>query len=187
MTRGWVTRDSVLRDSVLLAGRLLPSHESRTPLMRLLVLPLVLLAACAAEPEAPAEAPPAPEPAAAPAADAPPDTSITAFFSRFQAAVRQNDAAAVADLMVFPLEYANLGRAQFLDETYPVVLSEGAFRTRLLAASPAALEAQGDGYAYQTVVDFCEGEETACESSAVFRFGRDAQGRWRVVDLLLAG
>lgn len=117
------------------------------------------------------------------------DTSITAFFGRFQAAVRTNDGDAVEAMVDFPI--AGLGDADqdiFLYTYYPTLFTDGDFRNRLLAASPRALEAQDDGsYRFMAVVNGCEGEETDCESAAIYTFRRDAEGRWRIADIGLAG
>ena len=117
---------------------------------------------------------------------------ITAFFARFKSTVRANDAEAVANMAEFPFEMGGLERDAFLTEFYPSILGEGGFRDRLLAGSPAALRDEGDGrYSFSALVTGCgdvemEGEFD-CESAAVFYFGRNAEGHWRLVDVMLAG
>ncbi len=112
---------------------------------------------------------------------------VAAFFARFKSTVRANDAEAVANMAAFPL--AGMTREQFLDESYTATFGEGGFRDRLLAASPAALVDQGEGrYSFSAnVTGDCGAEEFDCESAAVFYFARNAEGHWRLVDILYAG
>lgn len=121
---------------------------------------------------------------------APADTAVTAFFARFQAAVRRGEESAVEAMINFPVEGLGADRDAFRATYYPMLFADGAFRDRLLAASPRALEADGEGgYTFQALVTGCDdGDDgTDCESAAVYTFRRDAEGRWRVADVHLAG
>ena len=126
-------------------------------------------------------------------ADAPVDEieDIAAFFARFKSTVRANDARAVANMAEFPFELGGMTREQFLDEYYASTFGEGDFRERLLAGSPAALRDEGDGrFSFSSLVTWDCGdlaEEFDCESAAVFYFGRNAEGQWRLVDMMFAG
>ena len=126
-------------------------------------------------------------------AEAPPveNEDIAAFFARFKSTVRANDAEAVANMAEFPFELGGMTREQFLDDYYASTFGEGDFRERLLAGSPAALRDEGDGrFSFSALVTWDCGdlaEEFDCESAAVFYFGRNAEGHWRLVDMMFAG
>lgn len=148
-----------------------------------------------------------------PGADAPPDDTVSttedvvappenrdanvaanedapAFFARFKSTVRANDAEAVANMAEFPFELSGIDRDQFLSEYYPTVFGDGEFRDRLLAGSPAALTDEGDGrFSFAAHVSDCGDTEEAtdCESSVIFYFGQNAEGHWRLVDMMFAG
>ena len=116
---------------------------------------------------------------------------IAAFFARFKSTVRANDAEAVANMAEFPFEMDGITREQFLSEYYTSTFGEGEFRESLLAGSPAALRDDGDGrYSFSALVAWDCGdleEEFDCESAAVFYFGRNGEGHWRLVDMMFAG
>jgi len=126
-------------------------------------------------------------------AEAPPveNEDIAAFFARFKSTVRANDVEAVVNMFEFPFEMGGMTREQFLTDYYPSTFGEGEFRDRLLAGSPAALRDEGDGrFSFSAHITWDCGdapEEFNCESSAVCYFGRNAEGHWRLVDMMFTG
>ena len=168
------------------------------PAMRLFLLAFVLLLTACADDDIPMPAPAA-DPAPGPIEDTTavtvePDTSVTAFFAHFQAAVREGQGDVVESMIDFPvpgLGDEGAARDVFLYTYYPSLFTEGDFRDRLLAASPRALEPDGEGgYTFQALVTSdCgdEGEPMDCESAAIYTFRRNAEGYWRIADINLAG
>ncbi len=115
---------------------------------------------------------------------------VASFFARFKSTVRANDAEAVVNMAEFPFELGGIDREQFLSDYYASTLGEGEFRDRLLAGSPGALADEGDGrYSFAAHVTDCgeTEEEMDCESSVIFYFGQNAEGHWRLMDMMFAG
>jgi hypothetical protein len=151
--------------------------------MRLSLLGLVALTACAAC-------------TAQPANETPGDEPVEAFFARFQAAVRDHDLDALTDMARFPLVGAEVDREAFVTDLYPTNLREGAFRDVLLAATADDLEAMEDGsYRYMALVSYNEeGEavadgapEAEYESAILFTFRPDGEGGWYLAEVWFAG
>lgn len=114
---------------------------------------------------------------------------IQAFFARLKSTIRANDAEAVANMAMFPLE-SGMTREEFLSTHYQTSLGEGEFRDRLLAGSPGALNEEADGrYSFTALVSDCgeEMQEFDCESAIVYYFAQNAEGHWRIADMMFAG
>lgn len=155
--------------------------------MRFLSLLCVVLAACAAEPQAP----PAPSPPAA-APTTVEDEPVEAFLARFQEAVRRGDAEAVADLARFPIAGAEVpDRETFLSEFFPTHLGEGewSFRDRVLRGTPDDLERLDDGrYQYVSLVESCEENSPGeCYESAMIVYFAPEGETWVIDEIQFAG
>jgi len=159
------------------------------------VLFALIAAGCASGSEAPVDDSTTLDGANSPAINTDTDVieeeDVAAFFARFKSTVRANDPEAVANMAEFPFEMGGMTRDEFLDDYYAATFGEGDFRDRLLAGSPASLRDEGDGrYFFMALVTEDCGdlaEEFDCESAAVFYFGRNAEGHWRLVDMMFAG
>ncbi|MDX1439092.1 MAG: hypothetical protein R3284_04235 [Rubricoccaceae bacterium] len=129
------------------------------------------------------------ETSSVPSVAEPESETVEAFFARFKSTVRANDVEAVANMASFPFELGGATREGFIADYYPWVLGEGDYRARLLAGSPGALRDEGDGrFSFTALVSDCVDADVDCgESAAVFYFGQDEEGHWRLVDMMLAG
>lgn len=124
-----------------------------------------------------------------PTAEEPESEDVYAFFARFKATARANNPEALANMGEFPFADSGVTRQEFLDQYYEMALGDGAFRDRLLAGSPASLHEEEDGrYAFYALINDCANEdEYDCESAVVYYFGQNAEGHWRLVDMMFAG